>query len=208
MSRMVILSGEVLDRIFEHVSTSGDPLLREWRDTDVGVVSAWRQGDGSYQLVDPNINDFLNSCENWEQFAEFCDRDVMEIAELLKRGGYPWPLPSADVDPDDWPTIDAFEAAAYVGSAFPTSHVDRLSALIPLTVRWDRTSKFPEVPRDVRVALEWLSGNGTLIVLDECWEMRGGVPERFHEVPSAVALSCLQVVLDETGANVYFEENG
>lgn len=200
--RVVTLSGETLDRIFEHVSATGEPLLRDWRESDDTCVEAWRQDDGSYELIDPELNDFLNSCETWEQFADHCDRTVWSIARLLTRRGYPWGVPSAGDDPDDWPAIDAFEAASYVGDALPISQVERLRKLVPRTVRWDRRSKYPEIPRAVEVALEWLGGDGAVTVHDECWEMRGGSPERFTEVPSAMALSCLQVVLDEVGAGI------
>jgi hypothetical protein len=198
----VTLSGELLDRIFEHVSTTGEPLLRPWREDDVGHVSAWQQDDGSYELVDTHLNDFLNGCDGWEEFAEYAEIDVSSLIELLGARGYPWDLPDEDEDPDDWPAIDAFEAAEYIGDALPLSKVDSLRTLIPRTVRWDRTTKYPDIPRDVLVALEWLGGNGTVTVHDECWEMRGGSPSRFVDVPSAMALSCLQAALDQVGAKI------
>jgi hypothetical protein len=201
-SDTVTLSGELLDRIFDHVSEHEEPLLRPWREGDVGLVSAWENDDGSYELVDAHLNDFLNSCDGWEEFADYAEVDVETLADLLRARGYPWGLPDPDDDPDDWPAIDAFEAADYIGNALPLSQVNRLQSLIPRTVRWDRSSKYPDIPRDVLVALEWLGGNGAVTLHDECWEMRGGSPSRFVSVPSAIALSCLQAALDQVGANI------
>ena len=199
--RVVTLSGETLDRIFEHVSATGEPLLRTWRKHDVASVEAWQQDDGSYELVDPHLNDFLNTCEAWDEFAAHVGVDIFELGAILEANGYPWGAPVEGEDPAGW-RFDAFEVADYIGSEMPLSAVDRLQARVPRTVRWDRQSKYPEIPRAVEVALEWLGGNGAVTVHDECWEMRGGSPSRFTEVPSPVALSCLQVVLDAVGAGI------
>lgn len=201
--RIVTLSGKVLDRIFEHVSEEGTPLLRDWRRGDA-LVEAWEQEDGSYELIDDELNTFLNSCEGWEDFAEFAGRSVAEVATALEANGYPWGLPWGD-DPHEWPTIDPFEAADYAGDLLPPSEVERLRSLVPRVERWDRSSKYPDIPRDVQLALEWLGGNGGVTVHDECWEMRGGSPARFTEVPSAMALSCLQVVLDQVKAKIWLQ---
>jgi hypothetical protein len=200
----VTLSGELLDRIFEHVSTTGEPLLRPWREDDVGHVSAWQQDDGSYELVDAHLNIFLNGCDDWEDFAKYAGVDIYTLGELLIERDYPWGAPVEGEDPGGW-GFDAFEVAAYIGDALPLSQVDRLQSLIPRTVRWDRSTKYPDIPRDVLVALEWLGGNGAVTVHDECWEMRGGSPSRFVDVPSAMALSCLQAALDQVGANIYLD---
>ncbi len=47
------LSGETLDRIFDLVSATCEPLLRRARRTDIGVIEAWAKDDGSYELIDP-----------------------------------------------------------------------------------------------------------------------------------------------------------
>lgn len=194
------LSGEQLDKIFDHVSTTGAPLLRRRRRSDIGLIDAWPEDDGSYSLVDAQLNDFLNSCEGWEEFAQYCEVDLWRIVEILKERDYPWGLPS--IEDDHWPAIDAFEMASYLGSRVNISIVDRLRILIPTDIAWDKTTKYPTIPKSVEVAIEWLSGNGVVNLHGETWEMRGGRPERLSVVPSAVSLSCLQHALDKVQAKI------
>jgi hypothetical protein len=204
-AKAITIPGEVLDEIFEYVSETGEPMLHAGRETDsahVADVSAWRQQDGSYELVDTELNNFLCCCDGWEHLAEYLGIDVLTIGEILERSGYPWDVPSAEVESEYWYPLEPFEAAAYLSREVPICQVQRLRSLIPRIVRWDRTTKYPEIPRSVQAALEWLGGNGAITVHNECWEMRGGSPESFVSVPSAVALSCLQVVLNEVGAGI------
>ncbi len=67
-----------------------------------------------------------------------------------------------------------------------------------------RSQRFPE-QRTVVAALEWLGGDGSVSLHDRCWEVRGGSPSSFVEAPSAVALSCLQIVLDEVKTGLRIE---
>jgi hypothetical protein len=199
------LPGETLRTIFDHVSRTGAPLLRERRADDAYVVAAWDQSDGTYELVDADDHDDVCSLESWESIADYAGLDLPTLVRELEARGYRWGLPHPDDPEDCWPAPEPFDAAALL-QGFRTGRTlwESLSE-VPSTVTWDRATPHPGVPANPTETIAW-GELGTLeLYQDDVTVFRGGDHDTITQAPSPLALSLLQAAFDHAGARTWVQ---
>jgi hypothetical protein len=203
-----LLPGEFLRCVFDHLSGTGEPLLRERRDHDDHCLEAWRQDDGAYDLHAEGEDSELASIESWEEMADFYGLTLPELLAALEEHGFPESgLPDPEDDPEDWPSVWPLDVADFLPDVprGPDASPGAGELLTGLRTgfRWDPATRYPGVPADVETALEWLESLGGVDGLAATDEGRPGAPERVYWVPDALALSCLQYALDREDRRVW-----
>jgi hypothetical protein len=201
----IIIPGEFLRQVHEHVRATGEPLLREERSADVHTIRACEDGSGAYDLGLAEDDDFLASIDTWEEMADYMGMDVPDLVAKLKARGYPYDLPEVDSgedsdEEDEWqPYVEADTIRDLLIDLAPSPTLRSVTADLHGRFAWDPATVYPGLPYDVEQALEWLDGRGSFGGACETHEMRSGTSEPVTWVPTATSLSCLQYALDARG---------
>lgn len=201
----ILIPGDFLRRVFEHVTQTGRPLLRKRAAGDGYVIRAWN-GSPEYDLTLEGgalDDDVMANIETWGAMADYLDMELEELyAEARKRGfgPEPWRLGEAD-DPASVILWDPHSVAGAMKDRLLGPHIDDLLEGLPRKFRWDPATPPPGDP-PAADAKAWKAYDGALGGVAVTEERMGVVSEKVTWVPSAASLSCLQYVLDrlERGA--------
>jgi hypothetical protein len=213
----MLIPGEFLHQVFEHVARTRKPLLREPSPDDDHVIWA-RGGNPEYELdlADASRNpyyDELGDMETWGHMAAYLNMDVEDLFREAKRRGYQYMPYEDQVEEtleesgslDDLTLFEPHDLAECMKHRLPGTQLEDLLAGVPAWFRWDPATASPGIPQNPDDARDWNANDGALGGVRVTHERSGSGSIEVTWVASPAALSCLQYVLDEMGRDAQIQ---
>ena len=178
----IYVSATFLRRAAAHIKSTGQPLLMKRLPGYARSLEAWPDSYGGYQLNVP-YDEWEPPFRTWREYGEF---HGLSEEEVLEESG----LEDED-ELDEEIETDALEQLLAPGDTVE-GHAEALLADLPPYLI-ENVEDIPELLEDADL---------------EPWRNEGGRPgwtQVTVEVPSALALSVLQYILDEVGHGTRIE---
>ena len=181
----IYVSANFLRRAAAHIQSTGAPLLERRLPEYSRTLEAWPDSYGGYQLNVP-YDEWDPPFRTWREYAEFHD---LSEEEVLEESGA-----EDEEELDEEIETDTLEQLIAPDDTVEGQAEALLSDLPPYLI--ENVEDVPELLEDADL---------------EPWRNEGGRPgwtQVTVEVPSALALSVLQYVLDEVGHGTRIELKG
>ena len=186
----IYVSANFLRRAVAHIERTGEPFLELRLPKYTRTLEAWPDEDGGYALSVPLVEWEL-PFTTWREYAEyFCFSE----AELLEEHGINNGRLDEDIDGDF--LNELYSDATIDQKLEPGDYIEGAAYKL-----------LADVPEYVIENVDDLADAGAYEDL-EVAKIEGGLPGRDQtstEVPSDLALSVLQYILDELGRGIYIE---